>query len=154
MLADAHTQGTTGPNLDDAFASDKTQGFSLQTMADVVRGQIAYPEPPMPPTLVQGNDADDVSVYIAKCAANPNCGVTAARPAPAPTTTTSLRSGGSCDSSLLGCHHSHHHGMPLKSLWKTLSAMALPSPVMPSVVEAPLLGDAGRGSKEKAQPVR
>ena len=75
-------------------------------------------------------------------------------PYPAPTTTTSLRSGGSCDSSLLGCHHSHHHGMLLKSLWKTLSAMALPSPVMPSVVEAPLLGDAGRGSKEKAQPVR
>jgi mono/diheme cytochrome c family protein len=89
-LANARTQGTTGPNLDDAFASDKSQGFSLQTMADVVRGQIAYPEPPMPPTLVQGNDADDVSVYIAKCAANPVCGVTAAKPPPAaPGTTTS-----------------------------------------------------------------
>jgi mono/diheme cytochrome c family protein len=89
ILANAHSQGTTGPNLDDAFASDKAQGFSLQTMADVVRGQIAYPEPPMPPTLVQGNDADDVSVYIAKCAANPNCGVTAAKPPPTASTTTS-----------------------------------------------------------------
>jgi mono/diheme cytochrome c family protein len=38
---------------------------------------------------VQGSDADDVSVYIAKCAANPNCGVTPARPAPTPATTTS-----------------------------------------------------------------
>ena len=41
-------------------------------MADVVRGQIAYPEAPMPANLVQGSDADDVSVYIAKCAAQPD----------------------------------------------------------------------------------
>ena len=91
-LADAKTQGTIGPNLDDAFSSDKQQGFSLQTMADVVRGQIAYPEKPMPSNLVEGSDADDVSVYIAKCSGNPSCGVTAARNAPAPgggqTTTT------------------------------------------------------------------
>src|SRR4051794_40873988 len=82
-MADAKTQGTIGPNLDDAFSSDKQQGFALQTMADVVRGQIAYPERPMPPNLVQGSDADDVSVYIAKCSGNPSCGVTAARSAPA-----------------------------------------------------------------------
>jgi mono/diheme cytochrome c family protein len=91
-MADAKTQGTIGPNLDDAFSSDKQQGFALQTMADVVRGQIAYPEKPMPANLVQGSDADDVSVYIAKCSGNPSCGVTAARNAPAPgggqTTTT------------------------------------------------------------------
>jgi mono/diheme cytochrome c family protein len=87
-LADAHSQGTIGPNLDDAFASDKAQGFSLSTMTDVVRGQIAYPEAPMPPTLVQGTDADDVSVYVAKCAANPACGVTAATTTPATTTPT------------------------------------------------------------------
>ena len=80
VLADAKTQGTTGPNLDDAFSSDKAQGFSLQTMTDVVRGQIAYPEKPMPPNLVTGQDADDVAVYVAKCAGNPSCGVTAAKP--------------------------------------------------------------------------
>ncbi len=34
--------------------SDKAQGFSQQTMADIVRGQIAYPEPPMPANLVRG----------------------------------------------------------------------------------------------------
>jgi len=81
-LADAKSTGTIGPNLDDAFSSDKEQGFSEQTMADVVRGQIAYPEEPMPPNLVEGSDADDVSTYIAKCAGNPNCGVTAASSAP------------------------------------------------------------------------
>ena len=47
-LADAKSQGTIGPNLDDAFSSDKAQGFSEQTMADVVRGQIAYADPEGP----------------------------------------------------------------------------------------------------------
>jgi mono/diheme cytochrome c family protein len=89
-LADAKTQGTVGPNLDDAFSSDKTQGFSIQTMTDVVRGQIAYPDPEnaMPANLVNGQDADDVSVYVAKCSGVPNCGVTAAKPSPSSTTTT------------------------------------------------------------------
>lgn len=87
-LADAHATGTLGPNLDDAFASDKQQGFSLQTMTDVVRGQIAYPEPPMPANLYRGQDASDIATYVAKCAGNPSCGVTAAKPAPAPTTST------------------------------------------------------------------
>jgi mono/diheme cytochrome c family protein len=86
-LADAKSQGSIGPNLDDAFSSDKQQGFSEQTMADVVRGQIAYPEEPMPANLVRGEDADDVALYVAKCAGNPNCGVTAARAQP-PTQTT------------------------------------------------------------------
>jgi mono/diheme cytochrome c family protein len=89
-LADAKSQGTVGPNLDDAFSSDKTQGFSIQTMTDVVRGQIAYPDPEnaMPPNLVTGQDASDVAVYVAKCSGNPNCGVTPAKPSASPTTTT------------------------------------------------------------------
>ena len=88
-LADAKSQGTIGPNLDDAFSSDKEQGFSEQTMADIVRGQIAYadPEGPMPPDLVRGADADSVALYIAKCSGNPSCGVTAATNTPPPTTT-------------------------------------------------------------------
>ena len=85
-FADAKTTGAVGPNLDDAFSSDKSQGFSEQTMADIVRGQIAYPEEPMPPKLVEGSDADDVSLYVAKCAGNANCGVTAASSAPPPST--------------------------------------------------------------------
>jgi mono/diheme cytochrome c family protein len=76
-LADAKAQGTIGPNLDDAFSSDKAQGFSEQTMADIVRGQIAYPEMPMPANLYRGQNARDIALYVAKCAGNPNCGVTA-----------------------------------------------------------------------------
>jgi len=87
-LADAGTKGTIGPNLDDAFSSVKQQGFSVQSMMDVIRGQIAYPELPMPANLLRGQDANDVSTYIAKCAGNPNCGVTASKEAPAGTTTT------------------------------------------------------------------
>lgn len=54
-----------------------------------MRGQIAYPEPPMPANLVNGQDANDVATYVAKCSGNPTCGVTASRPAPPPTTSTS-----------------------------------------------------------------
>jgi len=81
-LGDAKSQGTVGPNLDDAFSSDKSQGFSEQTIRDVVRGQIAYPEAPMPANLFRGQDAKDIATYVAKCAGNPNCGVTASKPAP------------------------------------------------------------------------
>ncbi len=83
-LADAKSQGTIGPNLDDAFASDKAQGFSEQTLRDVVRGQIAYPEKPMPADLYRGQDAADVAFYVAKCAGNANCGVTAESTTPPP----------------------------------------------------------------------
>ena len=86
-LADAKSTGTLGPNLDDAFASDKAQGFSQQTMADIVRGQIAYPEEPMPANIYEGQDARDIALYIANCSANPTCALTA-EPAAPPTTTT------------------------------------------------------------------
>ncbi|HEY4346386.1 MAG TPA: c-type cytochrome [Gaiellaceae bacterium] len=83
-LADAKAQGQIGPNLDDAFGPDKAQGFHISTLADVVRGQIAYPDtdtgtgaPGMTANLLHGQQARDVSVYVAMCAANPKCGVTA-----------------------------------------------------------------------------
>jgi len=86
-LADAKSTGTIGPNLDDAFSSDKQQGFSEQTMKDVVRGQIAYPDPdgPMKANIVKGSEANSVATYVAQCSGDPNCGVTPAAP---PTTTT------------------------------------------------------------------
>ena len=98
-LANAKTQGTVGPNLDDAFASVKRQGFHLSTIADVVRGQIAYPDtrpgttcirgpkyaagkglsctssPGMTANLVHGEDARDVAAYVAFCSADPSCTV-------------------------------------------------------------------------------
>jgi cytochrome c6 len=88
-LADAKSSGTIGPNLDDSFSSDKSQSFSEQTIKDVVRGQIAYAEAPMPTNLYEGQDANDIATYIAKCAGNPTCGVSATHEAaPATTTTT------------------------------------------------------------------
>ncbi|MFL5952966.1 MAG: c-type cytochrome [Gaiellaceae bacterium] len=36
----------------------------------------------MKPNIVTGLDADSVALYVAKCSANPNCGVTAASAAP------------------------------------------------------------------------
>jgi len=85
-LADAGTTGTIGPNLDDAFTAVKQQGFTIQSMEDEIRGQIAYPEKPMPANLLHGQDANDVAAYIAKCAAVPSCGITASKPAPVTTT--------------------------------------------------------------------
>jgi mono/diheme cytochrome c family protein len=55
-------------------------------MKDVVRGQIAYPEAPMPANIVRGAEANDVATYVAQCSNNAQCGVTAAKPAPATTT--------------------------------------------------------------------
>ena len=93
-LADAHTTGTVGPNLDDAFSSDKEQGFSQSTIRDVVRGQIAYPEPPMPANLYTGQNADDIAIYVAQCSGNPTCGVTAAGRKPNTTTSPHVATGG------------------------------------------------------------
>ena len=93
-LADAKTTGTVGPNLDDAFASDKEQGFSQSTIKDVVRGQIAYPEPPMPANLYSGQNADDIAIYVAQCSGVPTCGVTAAGRKPGTSTSPHVATGG------------------------------------------------------------
>jgi mono/diheme cytochrome c family protein len=90
VMKDAGTSGTTGPNLDDAFGSVRTPAngsFDESTIRDVVRGQIAYAEPPMPQNLVEDGDADSVAAYVAKCAGVPACGVQATGPQGATTTT-------------------------------------------------------------------
>jgi mono/diheme cytochrome c family protein len=81
-LANAGTTGTIGPNLDQAFLPVKQQGFHLSTIANVVRGQISIPDsnpstglPGMPANLVSGQQASDVSVYVAICAGVPHCDV-------------------------------------------------------------------------------
>jgi len=65
VLAAAGSQGTTGPNLDDAFSGSKKQGFKLSTIENVVLDQIREANPPMPKDLVKGQDAVDVSAYVA-----------------------------------------------------------------------------------------
>jgi cbb3-type cytochrome c oxidase subunit III len=73
-LAAAGTHGTVGPNLDDAFASDRQQGYKQVTIQQVVRQQISLASGRMPPDLVTGVDADDVSAFVAASAGVPGAG--------------------------------------------------------------------------------
>ncbi len=99
-LADAGTQGKIGPNLDDAFAADREQGFKESAILNIVHGQILYavshpsgvitgpngqtlPVQGMPEKLVTGQDAKDVAAYVASVA-----GVAAAAGATTQSTTT------------------------------------------------------------------
>jgi cbb3-type cytochrome c oxidase subunit III len=70
-LADAGSHGTSGPNLDDAFAYSRKQGFKQVTIEQVVRDQIELAVPPMPQNLVKGADADAVASYVAMVAGKP-----------------------------------------------------------------------------------
>lgn len=67
-MADAGSQGTIGPNLDNAFGPSKRQGYDESTIQQVVRDQIELASPPMPTNLVRGADADSVAAYVAQCA--------------------------------------------------------------------------------------
>jgi plastocyanin len=82
VLARAGTTGVAGPNLDDAFARAREDGFGESTFEGLVRAQIANPnkrqsfnpatgepEQVMPPDLVTGEDAEDVAAYVASAAA-------------------------------------------------------------------------------------
>ena len=70
-LADAGSHGNQGPNLDDAFAYSRRQGFKQVTIEQVVRDQIELSVPPMPQNLVTGADADAVAAYVAMVAGKP-----------------------------------------------------------------------------------
>ena len=70
-LAAAGSHGNQGPNLDDAFAYSRKQGFKQETIEQVVRDQIELAVPPMPANLVEGADADAVAAYVALVAGKP-----------------------------------------------------------------------------------
>jgi len=70
----AGTHGTVGPNLDDAFASDRKQGYKQVTIQQVVRQQISLASGKMPAHLVTGADADSVSAFVAASAGVPGQG--------------------------------------------------------------------------------
>ncbi len=78
-LREAGTQGSnpvanpaSGPNLDDAFAASRNEGFDESTIREVVRHQIDYPAPPMPEDLLDDAQADAVALYVSMVAANPD----------------------------------------------------------------------------------
>jgi cbb3-type cytochrome c oxidase subunit III len=68
VLAAAGSNGTVGPNLDEAFGPSRQQGFKESTIQDVVLDQIREPSPPMPKNIVTGVDAQDVAAYVASVA--------------------------------------------------------------------------------------
>jgi cbb3-type cytochrome c oxidase subunit III len=87
-LAAAGTVGVIGPNLDDAFASVRAQGFEESSIQQLVAGQIREPSltgrvdangnpitstgsPAMPADIVTGDDVDAVAAYVASVAGKP-----------------------------------------------------------------------------------
>lgn len=77
-LAAAGATGVIGPNLDDAFASVRAQGFEESSIQQLVAGQIKFPvtdpstgAPGMPADLVTGDDVDAVAAYVASVAGKP-----------------------------------------------------------------------------------
>lgn len=67
----AGTKGLTGPNLDEAFAVARAEGWGDDSIRGAVHGQILYPGRGlgMPAELVTGEDAQDVAAYVASAAA-------------------------------------------------------------------------------------
>jgi cytochrome c553 len=80
-------------------------------MADIVRGQMAYPDPkgPMPANLYSGQDATDIALYVAQCSAVPHCGVTAEKPPGSSTTTTTGGGGGGTTTTAAGPNAAGKH---------------------------------------------
>lgn len=73
QLSHAATKGTTGPNLDAAFARSRQDGFGSPAIRGIVYEQILYPnrEGVMPAGLVKGQDAHDVAAYVGTVAGKP-----------------------------------------------------------------------------------
>jgi mono/diheme cytochrome c family protein len=82
ILNRAGTKGVTGPNLDQAFARARKDGFGESTFQGIVHRQIGQPArqpqvdpvtgkelPLMPADLVKGEDAEDVAAYVASAVA-------------------------------------------------------------------------------------
>jgi sulfite dehydrogenase len=82
-LQAAGTVGTIGPNLDNAFAASRKQGYADSSIENVVLDQIRFgsgpiatyttgkkftPQTQMPANLVKGQDAVDVAAYVASVA--------------------------------------------------------------------------------------
>jgi mono/diheme cytochrome c family protein len=77
-MAQAGTTAQIGPNLDDAFASAREIGENSDTIEGIVAAQIESPRPvndnpaiSMPSDIVDGQDRDDVSAYVAEFAGVP-----------------------------------------------------------------------------------
>ena len=112
-LAAANAAGTIGPNLDDAFATARKQGYADSSIENVVldqirlgSGQVATyttnkkltTQTPMPANLVTGQDARNVAAYVASVAGTGSS--TSANPASLGTNGEAIFKGSGC----AGCH--------------------------------------------------
>jgi len=72
-LSHASTTGSVGPNLDVAFAQDRTDGIKSTSIEGLVSYWIQYPnnQGVMPARLLTGQQAQDVAAYVAQVAAVP-----------------------------------------------------------------------------------
>ncbi len=72
-LSHASTQGTVGPNLDDAFRQSRADNLRSSDIRGLVDYWIQYPnvQGVMPAKLVKGKAAEDVAGYVAAVAAKP-----------------------------------------------------------------------------------
>ncbi|MFL5978385.1 MAG: c-type cytochrome [Gaiellaceae bacterium] len=77
-LAAAGSSSPIGPNLDDAFAQARAEGYKESAILNIVHDQIRFPgnyptaqsnpnllTANMPANLVKGQDAEDVAAYVA-----------------------------------------------------------------------------------------
>ncbi|HSC73267.1 MAG TPA: c-type cytochrome [Gaiellaceae bacterium] len=77
-LEAAGSTANIGPNLDDAFAEARANGFEESAIANIVHDQIRFPgqfstaqnnpnylKANMPANLVRGQDAEDVAAFVA-----------------------------------------------------------------------------------------
>ncbi len=71
ILSRAGTKGIIGPNLDDAFRRDLSDGFGRSSVSGIVHAQIFNPGrgTAMPARLVTGAKAYDVASYVASVVA-------------------------------------------------------------------------------------
>lgn len=78
-LTGAGTNGDIGPNLDYAFKQARANGMDADTVQGVIEAQVENPRPAdpqqvdvyMPANLVEGDDLNDVSAYVASVAGVP-----------------------------------------------------------------------------------
>lgn len=68
QLDDAGTEGRIGPNLDDSFRGSRQAGFPESQFEGVTLRWIEIANQPMPRDLVTGQDAIDISAYVASVA--------------------------------------------------------------------------------------
>jgi plastocyanin len=72
-LAHASSNGVVGPNLDDAFRQDRSDGVKGTSIQGLVSFWIKFPSAQgvMPAMLYKGQQAEDVAAYVGRVAALP-----------------------------------------------------------------------------------